>query len=140
VALLEGGAPLGVKGAFLAGVRGGLLIDRIELGLELSPFTYLPYTASGADPNFQVNATFGYHIRMSDMLSWPVRVGAGLVAGNTLMTTSPFFQARADLLGLSVNYGHLLFDMHFPSFRFVTEFDRAAFLDWLVGGGASYAF
>lgn len=136
---LSGGSTSDPEGSFLFGLKGGVLIDRIELALEFSPVTYIPFTVRGADPNLQVNATFGYHIPISDMVSWPLRVGAGIVAVNTI-NDDVYFQARADALGLSINYGHLLFDAHFPSFRFITEFDRAAFLDWLIGGGIAYAF
>jgi hypothetical protein len=134
---LSGGASYDVEGAFLFGLRGGLLINRIELGLEFSPVTYLPYPKDGAEPHLQLNGTFGYHVPLSDQLTWPIRVGVGVVAVNT---EDPLFQARADLLGLSIGYGHLLIDTHFPSFRFLTEFDRVAFFDWLVGAGISYAF
>jgi hypothetical protein len=127
------------EGTFLFAVRGGVLFDRIELALEVSPVTYYPFLENGVESNFQANASFGYHVPLADKLSWPLRAGVGIVAVNT-PHDDVYFEGRVDAVGLSISHGHLLFDTHFPSFRLVTEFDKFVVLDWLVGGGIAYVF
>jgi hypothetical protein len=73
-------------------------------------------------------------------VSWPIRIGAGALAGNT---ARPLFETRADFLGIVVNYGHLAFDFCFPSFRTFTDFDSSfgsTTLTWTIGAGATYLF
>ena len=129
-----------VEGAFLFGLKGGVLFGTTELAVEVSPMTYVPFTAGAADPVFQANFTVGSHLTLTDEIRWPLRFGVGVAAVNIPTRSDVAFLTRFDLLGLSFNYGHLLIDAHFPSFRFGTDFDQGGVFNWLFGVGASYVF
>ncbi len=137
-------------GAFLLGVRGGVVIGPNELSLELSPMTYFWDLASGnPGPTFQFNVAYRYLIKLYEaqglQVFYPIGLGLGLFTGNT--NGDVFFQARFDLIGILVKYGHLLVDINLPSFRYgVTSqgvlgetFNLDTFT-WLFGASIGYAF
>jgi hypothetical protein len=65
-----------------------------------------------------------------------------MVAGNLAAATAEF-QGRLDAVGLAIKVGHVIIDLHAPSFRFVVANEdgaTAALLTWGFGAGASYAF
>ncbi|HVY49642.1 MAG TPA: hypothetical protein VHB21_27300 [Minicystis sp.] len=133
-----------LEGAYLFALRGGVYIDRNELAFEISPLTY-QYYADVPGPTFQFTGTYGYLVPVfhdaNVDVSWPIRVGAGMMAGNTFGLA--FFQARADLVGLNVRVGHLLIDAYFPQFRYavtVNSGEALHFLTWFGGASVSYAF
>jgi hypothetical protein len=134
--LLGGGGTSDVEGSFLFALRGGVVSGKTEFGIELSPMTFLYVTA--ADPSFQVNAFIGYYAQIADRLYWPLRIGAGMAAANT-PGDRVFFQARADLVGVMYNVGHLMLELHAPTYRFATEFQDLGLFIWDVGLSASYA-
>lgn len=130
----------------LFALRGGLIIDEHELAIEVSPMTFA-WIEGAAGPAFQMNATYGrllpLHRSESLNVYWPLRVGAGLFTGNT--SDSVFFQARADVVGLLFQIGHVTIDVHAPSFRYAMwpspRNDAAAHLMyWDFGAGVSYVF
>jgi hypothetical protein len=54
-----------------------------------------------------------------------------------------FFQIQADVLGAAIQLGHVIIDMHLPSFRYnITDKDgtQVHFLDWVFGTTLSYVF
>lgn len=132
------------QGTFLFALRGGIFIDRSELALEVSPFTYF-YYRNAPGPTFQVNATYGYLIplvqRPSFSVYWPLRFGVGLFTGNT--GADVYFQARADLIGAAIRVGHFMLDFHAPSFRYaMTSVSgvTGVLMSWEYGVGGSYVF
>lgn len=135
--LVIGGGPStvvdgGTSGGFLFALKGGVLIDRIELGLELSPMTFLPIADFGGVV-LQMNAYAGYHIPIYENFSWPLRGGIGFTAVNNFDT----FQARFDLVGISAVFGPVLLDVHAPSIRVFSDFDSATVLHFMFGIGGS---
>lgn len=121
-------------GGLLFALKGGILYDRIEAGVELSPVTQLLTFESGQDPNFQFNVYGGYHIPITGPFSWPLRGGVGmayLITGEQAV-----FEARLDLIGASMNLGPVLLDVHLPSWRILTNGDVTAMAFIFGIGGA----
>ena len=112
----------GLDGAFLFALRGGVLMGRHELALEIAPFTDFWDLHVGPGPAFEANASYGYMMPLRQGptagVSWPLRVGAGVLAGGDNTASNVLFELRADLIGVSINVGHLLIDLHAPSFRY----------------------
>lgn len=121
--------------SMLFGFRGGLMFGTTELALEVSPFTYAPFLSS--DVVFQANITIGDLLHVAGPVFWPLRFGAGVVAANV---PGPAFETRIDLLGVAFNIGHILVDVHAPSFRAFTDFDAYSVLSFDFGLGAAYVF
>jgi hypothetical protein len=145
----------GADGVFLLGLRGGVLINnRHELAVEISPFTYFWDLHTEPGPAFQMNATYAYFIPLfkssSLQLSWPLRFGVGFFAGGSNTNSSVFFQARADLVDLALRTGHVIIDLHAPSFRYgltnghvdgvAVEGVTTNVLTFLFGASVSYLF
>ncbi len=128
-----------VEGSFIFSLRGGVLLDGIEIALELSPVTYVPYLASG-DPMLQLNATGGTYLHLFGDLYWPLRAGIGLMAVNAPPPADALLQIRADLIGVAYKIGHLIVEANLPSYRFGSELDRYAIHSWLFSLGGSYVF
>lgn len=137
-----------VRGTFLFGIRGGLHIGRNELAVEISPMTFAYYEGTPG-PTFQFNVSYARHISLysSDKVdvSWPLRLGAGIMTGNT--GDQVFVELRADLVGVAIRIGHFVIDLHLPSFRYELSPVRVGFLNsvshffhWLAGTSLSYAF
>ncbi len=143
-----------LRGAFLFGVRAGILAGRNEIALELSPMTFV-YYENTPGPTFQFNVSYAHLLPLHEgrdaSVYWPLRVGAGLFTGNT--ADNVYFQARADLIGIAVRVGHLMFDFHLPSFRYALSdiylpagFGGARntalqhFMYWHAGASISYIF
>jgi len=138
----------GPLGAGLFAVRGGVYLDRHELALEVSPGT-LFWTEGLNGPAVQVIATYAQLVTLHEgadvSIYWPLRIGPGFFTGNT--GDNWFLVVRADLLGIALRVGHLVVDLHLPSFRYaVRPADREVVLrdahvfHWLAGVSASYAF
>jgi len=124
--------------AFEAGI---VLGGHHELALEITPFfTAMP--DGGAV--FEMNASYGYLIPIAEHVSWPLRFGAGIMAGPSPNAKDmAWFEARADLVGVQIDVGHVLIDLHLPSFRyFVTDNSgiTSHILNWDFGLSLAYAF
>ncbi|MEQ9321777.1 MAG: hypothetical protein RIF41_21595 [Polyangiaceae bacterium] len=124
--------------ALLWAVRGGLLIDRTELSLEVAPLTAGAYWP-GDKPNLSALFNFGYHLPLGGPVNWPFRVGAGLTAVNFIGDKAAF-QSRLDAVGISINYRHFLVDIQVPSLRHHTDFDQFSLLNLYFGIDAAYVF
>jgi hypothetical protein len=142
-----GGSPggLNVASAFLFGLRGGVLIGHHELAFEISPMTFIHYDRAGG-PTLQLNASYAYLAALYTAetfdVYWPLRVGIGMMAINTAGSLA-FFQMRADLIGVAFRVGHLVIDLHLPSFRYDVSGQGGAtahYFYWLFGASVSYAF
>jgi hypothetical protein len=125
--VLEGGPYIvvdpgsGSTGSFLFALKGGILIDRIELGLELSPATWLPIADLPDAPAFQFNVYGGYHIPLWKGLSYPLRGGIGM--GVNTQGGPAFAEFRVDVVGVSALVGPALLELNLPSFRLISDFD-----------------
>jgi hypothetical protein len=142
----------GADGAFLFALRGGVFLGpRHELALEVSPFTDV-WDTQAPGPTFQVNGTYGYWLPLVQgetvQLSWPLRVGAGVMIGGSNTGNNVFFQGRADLIGIALKVGHLIIEGHLPSFRYALTNGRFPgfggdgvtqhVLTWFIGTSVSY--
>jgi hypothetical protein len=133
-------------GGFLFALRGGFFVGRSQLTFELSPLSYL-YDHRAPGPAFQMNASYAYFIPLKTtgnvLLYWPLRVGIGMMAGADNTQGLAYFQARADLVGLAMQIGHVMLDFHAPSFRYLVTDSRGTqghILTWQLGLSASYVF
>jgi hypothetical protein len=130
-----------VNFAGLFALKAGVIVSgHHELGVELTPFfTALPAGAAV----FEMNVSYGYLIPIADHVSWPIRIGAGIMAGPSPNAQDlAWFEVRADLVGVNIAVGHLLIDLHLPSFRmFLTDSNSVTghTFDWLFGASFAYA-
>lgn len=131
-----------VGGALLFALKAGIIVGgHHELAAEITPFfTAFPVGAAV----FETNVSYGYLIPITEHVSWPLRLGVGIMAGPSPNAQDlAWFQVRADLVGVQINVGHLMIDLHLPSFRyFVTSSNGATghILNWDFGAGFGYAF
>jgi hypothetical protein len=146
----------GADGAFDFAVRVGAFVNRHELAIQVSPFTYLWDLAnlggiSGAA--VKVSGTYGYFIPLTQSgahLYYPIRGGIGFFMGGVNTADNVLFEARADLVGLGLRIGHVMLDLHAPSFRYAITNGRFPFyggngvtqhlLSWVFGFDGSYVF
>lgn len=116
----------------LFSLRGGVLLNRTELGVEVAPVTYLPLFSR---PTLVADAYVGHHFMLDQSISWPLRAGLGIVTVNT--NGAVWLHGRVDVVGLSFRSEHSLVDVNVPSFRISSDFDGAALLSWMFGVGVS---
>lgn len=127
-------------GAMYLAIRGGLMVDIAELSAEYSPGLYKPM--AGGSEGILDQGKFmqsllgnaGVHIPMTDMIYWPLRVGAGFIASSGRFD----FQGRLDLFNISVKTKYFLFDASFPSLRYASDLDTYHRWTGLFTVGASY--
>jgi len=132
-----------VNSAILFALKAGLIVGgHHEIAAEITPF----FTANLAGTAvFEMNASYAFLIPVTDHVSWPIRLGIGLMAGPSPNAADrPWLEIRADLVGVNINVGHLLIDLHLPSFRYFLSDTgggiTAHILDWFFGAGFGYAF
>lgn len=130
-----------VQGSLLFALKGGILIDRFEIGLEFAPATYVISFRPDV-PSVHLNAYAGYHIPLYQSISWPLRLGIGFTTptfdGEALDT---LLALRADLIGVSVLLAdQFLLDVHLPSWRInVDTQNDGALFSYIFAIGASWA-
>ncbi len=112
-----------VVGGFLWGIQGGLLYDRFDLRLEISPATWMPDTRVLDAPVFQTNLAAGAHVALAGPVNWVLRGGVGLAV--PVQTGTTLFVGRADLIGFSALVGPVLVELNLPSFRVMSDFRYA---------------
>lgn len=144
----------GADGSFLLALRGGVLLDHHEIAIEIAPFTDFWDLSVGPGPAFEANVSYGYLVPLITKptagMSWPLRVGIGVLAGGSNTGGNAFFEVRADVIGLTFNTGHVLLELNAPSFRYAltnghvpgiaVEGVTTNYLSFFFGGSASYAF
>lgn len=108
----------GPYGSLNIAFRGGVLLARNELLLEISPVT--SWYALEAPSQLTVNAAYGRYIALTPDLFYVLRGGVGLVAVNI---SEAAFQLRADPIGAALQMGRVLFEVDFPSVRANFLFD-----------------
>ncbi len=135
-------------GSFLFALNGGLFIDNHQLMFEIAPVTFVYEGKVAPGPAFEMTANYAYFIPVYDGGSfhvfWPLRIGAGLMAGpGDNAGGLAFFEARADLIGPAFQVGHVMIDLHLPTFRWLLT-DKSGvqlhFLEWMFGTSLSYVF
>jgi hypothetical protein len=134
-----------IGGAFVGALRGGVLHDLDEIGIEFSPGWFVLGTdltttravgrgyANSGDPVFQLNGTYRHLVSLrhggsAPHVYWPIGGGVGFLYETNSQTT--LFQARADLVGLAFHGHHLLVDLQLPSVRYAVG---QAFVDAPTG-------
>lgn len=126
-------------GSLLFALKGGVFFDRVELGLEFAPATFV--VAFNPDlPSVELNGYAGYHIPLYKSISWPLRLGVGFTTvtfdGNVL---DSLFEVRADLIGASILLEPFLIDIYLPSWRINTDFENGASFTYIFGVGGAWA-
>lgn len=130
------GGPVEVEAAFFFAFRLGVLFDRTELSLELSPAAWI-WDFEPKRNSLTFLANIGALVKVSDRAYWPLRFGLGLTSGE-LPFDKVYMEGRVDLVGLAFQYGHLLFEVNLPSTRFHTEFKEVGIWAWLFNISVSY--
>jgi hypothetical protein len=131
-----------VQGSLLFSLKGGILIDRIELGLEFAPATYV-INFDPDLPSVHLIGYGGYHIPVFKSISWPLRLGIGLTQPTFRGETrglDALLALRADLIGVSVLLAdQFLIDAHLPSWRINVDPNApGALFSYIFGVGASW--
>jgi hypothetical protein len=139
--------------SFAFSLRGGAFYDNHEIALEIAPFTSAPYsnTIFFLGTAFEAVATYGYYVPLASIadfsLFYPVRIGAGIMAGGDNTASLAFFVARLDLIGLAVRVSRLVLGVDLPSFTYMvtskSTFGESAqlhLLSWHAGFTASFLF
>lgn len=145
--LLSGGFNT-FRGGFLLALNGGVYIGNHQLSFEISPVTYWPSLASPPGPAFEMSANYAYMFPLMESgdlrVFWPIRIGLGMAAGpDSNLLGLAFFQARLDVIGPAFQIGHVVVDLHLPTFRYaITDKSgtQAHLLDWLFGASIGYVF
>ncbi len=147
IGLMLGGGPshtdntdAAVVGSLLFAIKGGVFFDRVELGLEFAPASFVVQFNDFQDlTTVELNAYAGYHIPVAGPVSWPLRFGVGFThfapAGGA--SDDIFLEGRADLIGISVLIDPVLLDFYVPSFRVNSDLDRNHFFTYVFGVGAA---
>jgi hypothetical protein len=131
-------------GTAMFALEGGLYSGQHQASFEVAPVTYVWDAKAAPGPVFEMTANYAYFIPLADHIYWPVRFGIGMMAGpNSNALGLAFFEVRADLIGAAFQFGHVVVDLHLPSFRYmITDKSgiQAHFLHWLFGVTVGYAF
>jgi hypothetical protein len=141
----------GTDASALFAIRAGLLLRRHELAVEIAPGLAFWDLTIARGPAFEANASYGYLIGLDgngNHLSWPLRLGLGVLAGGENTGSNVFFEVRLDVIGLRWQTGPWAFDLHAPSFRYAVTNSHVAgvavegvttnLLSFLFGASVSY--
>lgn len=123
--------------SLLFALKAGVLLGRAELGIELAPLTQLYWTI----PTAEAHIYGGYHLRLSEKVSWPARMGFGALM--SAYDEGVFVHARVDPVGVSIQAESCLIDVHLLSIRMTPVPSRrdgpdGFILSWLAGVGVSW--
>jgi hypothetical protein len=139
-----------LEGTFAFALRVGLFANRSELALEIAPFTDVPYI--NVPPIFTGSAfsaavTYGYYAPLYETpkvgVYWPVRFGAGVLAGGNNTGNLVYLQARMDLIGFALRFDRIMIDLDLPSFRYLFTDSQGTTLHvfaWRAGLNVSFMF
>jgi hypothetical protein len=125
----DNGASLG---SFFFALKGGFLFDRAEVGIEVSPFTWVPALDFIEKPGFQANVYGGYYIPITHGISYPLHGGLG-VAAIVNGANTPLGELRLDALGVAALVGPVLLELNMPSLRILSDFQAGPFLLFCFG-------
>jgi hypothetical protein len=135
-----------IDGAFLFALNGGVFIGNHQLTFEVAPYTFI-FDGKANGPVFEMNGSYAYFIPLATQgtlhLYYPLRFGLGMMAGGSNSLNLAFFQIRADLIGAAIQIGHVIIDLHLPSFRYDLT-DKSGtqlhIFDWVFGTSIGYVF
>jgi hypothetical protein len=144
----------GIDSTALFALRGGVLLGRAEIALEIAPFTQFWDVQRERGPAFEANATVAYRVpfaRVADVpLAWPLRAGVGILAGGDNTGDDVFLEARLDPIGVSFQSGPVVVDFIAPSIRYALtnghvpgiafEGVTTHYISFFFGSSVSYAF
>ena len=115
-----------LEGSFAFALRAGIFANRNEVAVEIAPVTDLPYNnylGYFTGPAFSAALTYGYYAPLYETpnvgLYWPVRFGAGVLAGAGNTSGLAYLQARMDFIGFALRFGRVMVDLDLPSFRYL---------------------
>jgi hypothetical protein len=126
----------GFNFALLAGV----MLERAQLMLEWAPGTYQPLLGDepahvdAGESFYTVIGSAGYYVPVTDMVSWPLRIGAGVASDRNDMI------ARLDLVNVAVKLNQFVIEASLPSIRYMSDFDRYHRWTGLFGVSGTYLF
>ncbi len=119
-------------GSFQFALKGGLLLDHAEIGVEVAPFTWVPVLDFIEEPGFQANVYGGYYIPITHGITYPLHGGLG-VAAIISGAHTPLGELRLDVLGVAAMVGPVLLELNMPSLRILSDFQTGPFLLFLFG-------
>jgi hypothetical protein len=125
---------------FLFALEAGALLNRVELKLEWAPGTYQPLLkdepahVDAGKSFYTVIGSVGYYIPISDMVYWPMRIGAGVGSDRS------DFVARLDLINVAVKIDKVLVGVSLPTIRYMSDFDDYHRWTGLFALNAHYVF
>jgi hypothetical protein len=134
----------------------GAVLDDVQLELEVSPMTTVMAGLTGNPIGAgEAVATVAYLPRISDMVSWVLRIGGGVGAllctsCNDVMsaglTPLGFGEARLDVFGVVIRTSaHWMIEINTPSFRVLflpanRNVLGGYLMTWVTGFGVHYVF
>jgi hypothetical protein len=142
-----------LQGSFAFALRGGLFAGRSELAIEISPMTDIVYRnvpPAFTGPAFGATFSYAYYAPLHEgpnvSVYWPIRIGAGVLAGGDNTYGLAYVQGRLDLVGFAVRVGHVMIGVELPSFRYAFTTTQGALQStlhlfaWRPGATFSYVF
>jgi hypothetical protein len=135
----------GLKGpdtymGFAFALEAGVMIERAQLMLEWAPGTFEPLLRN-EPPHIDAGRSFysvigsvGYYIPVTDVVSWPLRIGAGVASDRHDLV------ARVDLINVAVKLDHVVIEASLPSIRYMSDFDTYHRWTGLFGLSGVYSF
>jgi hypothetical protein len=127
-------------GASLFALQGGAFLNRLELMIEWAPGTFRPLSKDepphidAGDSFYSLVGSVGYYIPVTDVVYWPLRLGAGVGSDRNDMI------ARLDLLNVAVKTKHVIATISLPSIRYMSDFDEYHRWTGLFELSAAYIF
>jgi len=136
------------NGTAVFALDGGAYIGNHQLSVEIAPVTYVWDAKFAPGPVFEISGNYAYFVPLAESgdirVFWPLRFGLGMFAGpSNNLGGLAFFEVRADLIGAAIQVGHVVIDLHLPSFRYaITDKNgsQAHMLHWLFGTTIGYVF
>ncbi len=129
-------------GSVQAAIRGGALLDGLDLQIEVSPATTL-LASLDTGPSLMLEAagSVGYLIPMSPVASWVLRVGGG--GGFMFDGRQPmgFGELRAEVIGVSIRTSkNVLVEFDAPSYRLLFFGNDNYAMTWMTNVAVHYLF
>ncbi len=121
-------------------LQAGVFLNRAQLMLEWAPGTFQPLLkkesphVDAGESFYSLVGSVGYYIPMTGIVSWPMRIGAGVGSERNDLI------ARLDLISVAVKLDSVLIEASLPSIRYMSDFDTYHRWTGLFGVSASYVY
>ncbi len=121
-------------------LQAGVFLNRAQLMLEWAPGTFQPLLkkesphVDAGESFYSLVGSFGYYIPMTGIVSWPIRIGAGVGSERNDLI------ARLDLINVAIKLDNVLIEASLPSIRYMSDFDTYHRWTGLFGVSASYVY